>query len=494
MRHDGQAILHAVEGTSVEVLEYPHGSCILLLPESVTWVKTSSTGKWIFESLRERPRTLPELVCDVASHFGLPGARVERGVSALVDELLAQGVLRQGHDGAFPTQVPITMDNLSLQEVWFNLTDQCNLSCSFCYVPGIGPSGKAHVPYELAVKVIEEAAEMGVVHLVLAGGEPTLHPELEQIVRFASAQGTLRVKLVTNGSRCDARFVEGVLPHIHDLQVSLDGAEAKVHDGLRGKGSFNRAVELLRIVQQRAPETVRGISFTPQPDNLDQLQGLYRLALVLAVNYIHLNRPKLPGVQPIGTNGGWSSPEFFGQALTAYDQLLLHIFRDREMSAGLQNRACPEIDVSFDPASELFSQFQRKRCAAGILTVCIGPDGGTYPCAALYRRQFTGGRVQEGGLAEACGRLRSHMEEVFSVDHDEVCGRCRFRYFCGGGCRAVAHPQTERDPACELLSRRFATALGHVTDVRNSGIGARVQESAADVPPIERSRRLRVKC
>lgn len=494
MQRDDEAMLHCVEGASIEILEYQHGSCIVLLPESVSWVKTSSTGKWIFESLRGRPRTLPELIRDVASHFGLPGERVEGGVRALVHELLVQGVLQQGDRAARPGMGPITMDSLGLQEVWFNLTDQCNLSCPFCYVPGIGPRDGTHVPFELAVRVIEEAAEIGVVHLVLAGGEPTLHPELEQIVRFARAQGSLRVKLVTNGSRSDARFIDGILPHIHDLQVSLDGADEHVHDGLRGRGSFKRAVELLRIAQQRVPGPARGISFTPLPENLDQLQRLYRLALVLAVNYIHLNRPKPPGGQPLPTNGGWCSPESFGRALTAYDQLLLHIFRDREMSAGLQHRACPEIDVSFDPASELFSQFLRRRCAAGILTICIGPDGSTYPCAALYRRHLTGGKVQDDGLAAAYGRLRQHMEEIFDVDRDGVCGNCHFRYFCGGGCRAVAHPRTERDPACELLAQRFGTALGHVTDVRNSGVGAQDQETGDDRVPKHEPRLARVKC
>ncbi len=458
------SLIHIAPDVPVELLEYPHGSCVLVLPQSATWLKTSTTGKWIIDSLRAHPRTVEALVRDVAGAYDLPPSRVEPSVVKLVEELVSHGLASVG--GAAPvTATPVEVAELPLQEVWLNLTHRCTLACSFCYVPGIGLQA-ADMPLELARRVVEEAAELGVAHLVLAGGEPTLHPGLLDLLRVARRQGTLRVKLVTNGTRCDDAFVDELLPLVDDLQVSLDAAEESVHDAVRGRGSFARAVKLLEAVRQRWGDRVRGVSFTPLASNLDQLPGLYRLALMLRVNYLHLNRPKLPGREMLGSNGGaadHASPEFFARALAAYDQLLAHVYRDREFAVGLAGRPQVDVDMSFDPASELFSGIKKSRCAAGILTMCVGPDGSCYPCAALCRGQFALASVAEQSLASAARQLREHLLATFHVDREPVCCACTFRYFCGGGCRALTGDVRRRDPACDLLRQRYAQALGHIS-------------------------------
>lgn len=475
------------EETPFEVLDYPHGTSVVVVPQAVTWIKTSATGHLILRSLRERPRPLAELLNDVARHYGLPVERIAPSVRRLVDELVVAGVAGWGAASRLPLGPAPGLEELGLQELWFNLTDRCNLTCPFCYVPSTGPAG-GHVPLSLAVRVIEEAAELGVRHLVLAGGEPTLHPDLAEIVRVARRQGSLRVKLVTNGARSDEALLETVWMGVDDLQVSLDGADEGEHDRLRGKGSFRRALDLLTAVRRRAWAGKVGLSFTPLPHNLDQLIGLYRLALGMGVDYIHLNRPKVPGRQQLGAseNGDMASQAHFSRALGAYDQLLLHAYRDREFATGLSGRAAVDIDVSFDPATELFSRVVRRRCAAGLLTMCVGPDGACYPCAALCRPEYSWGKVGEHSLHHISRVMRRDMLEKFDVDRDPSCSGCLFRYFCGGGCRAVTGRLDERDPACQLLAERFRLSLGHVTDVRAAGYTRRSNESlgSADEPSL----------
>jgi len=312
---------------------------------------------------------------------------------------------------------------------------------------------------------------MGVRHLVLAGGEPTLHPDLPRIAQHARRQGSLRVKLVTNGTWRDPLLVDQVLPCVDDLQVSLDGAQEEVHDRVRGRGAFRRAVELLSSVRRQGYRGAVGISFTPLPGNLDQLPGLYRLALAVGADYLHLNRPKVPGRRALeyAGNGGIASVAWYARALEAYDQLLLYAYRDQELAAGLTGRRAVNIDISFDPGTQLFSPIKRRRCAAGVLTMCIGPDGSCYPCAALCRGEFRWGSVAEESLPSVYGRMREAMERLFDVERDQECSNCLYRYFCGGGCRASGGLQ-HRDPACELLKRRYHSCLGHVTDVRVVGV------------------------
>ncbi|MEP0774293.1 MAG: hypothetical protein HRF46_08010, partial [Acidobacteriota bacterium] len=92
MPDEQQDVIWIREETPFEVLDYPHGTSVVVVPQAVTWVKTSATGRFILRSLRERPRPLAVLLDDVAGHYGLPVERVAPSVRRLVDELVVAGV------------------------------------------------------------------------------------------------------------------------------------------------------------------------------------------------------------------------------------------------------------------------------------------------------------------------------------------------------------------------------------------------------------------
>lgn len=47
------------------------------------------------------------------------------------------------------------------------------------------------------------------------------------------------------------------------------------------------------------------------------------------------------------------------------------------------------------------------------------------------------------------------MIELFSVEKNDKCKECLFRYFCGGGCRATAKDLKECDYLCDIFQKRF---------------------------------------
>jgi radical SAM protein with 4Fe4S-binding SPASM domain len=102
-----------------------------------------------------------------------------------------------------------------------------------------------------------------------------------------------------------------------------------------------------------------------------------------------------------------------------------------------------------------------ERCGAGILTVCINQNGDVFPCAALCSKVKSFGNVQEKPLKEVLDLMKNYMEEAFSVDKDEKCKICDFKYFCGGGCRAN-NDLTVRDPLCDTLKARYTQLLNNL--------------------------------
>jgi len=486
MVHDNS--VRILPDDALRCFEFDHGTCVFVQPDRVNWIKTSSTGKWIFEELRRRPRPVEDLVADTAGHYGLPAEVVDEPVRRLVDEFCLNGLAVAGSARPVTGPAVIDLDALTLQEVWFNITAACNLHCAFCYVPGTGPQA-THVPLELADRLIDEAAAMGVHQIVLAGGEPTLHPHLLDMARQARRRGIPRLKLITNGTKDSPDYWEPLLPLFNDIQVSVDGTDAETHNRLRGPHSFERLTRFFRLLSQSGPrELQRGLSFTPLPENMDQLPQLLRLALTLDATYIHLNRPKASGRTAAGDGEGaaepWLSLDFLRASLRRYDELLTNIFKDREFNAGFGGRPEPNLDTSFDPGSELFTRVRKSRCAAGVLTLCVDQAGLCYPCAALCHPGHACGDINRQPLAEIYRQLRRRVEEAFHVDRDPTCSACDLRYFCGGGCRAVNRDFTQRDRACAVLRDRLTGALSRITNVAAVGV---VSPDKAGPPEVESS-------
>src|SRR4051812_18864016 len=91
--------------------------------------------------------------------------------------------------------------------------------------------------------LVDDLVKRGYFGVILTGGEPSLHPDLPQIARYASDQG-LHVRMITNGWRLsDESFAremaEAGLKLVH---VSVYSIDPEVEEKLRGvAGTLERA-------------------------------------------------------------------------------------------------------------------------------------------------------------------------------------------------------------------------------------------------------------
>jgi MoaA/NifB/PqqE/SkfB family radical SAM enzyme len=122
----------------------------------------------------------------------------------------------------------------------------CNLRCTFCYTdsPRHTMAGTASLSDDEWRRVVDEALELGVVEVVLTGGEPLMRADLvlELLERISSAG--VGLTLNTNGWFLDDEFADRLagIPGL-TVDVSIDGPTPELHDAGRGvPGSWRRAV------------------------------------------------------------------------------------------------------------------------------------------------------------------------------------------------------------------------------------------------------------
>lgn len=132
------------------------------------------------------------------------------------------------------------------------ITDNCNLSCPMCYADS--RPGLKHKTVEQVKRAIDALvrAEGRADVLQLSGGEPTTHPQLEEILAYAISQPIDYVMLNTNGIRLatDQKLVDLLASHRDRVEVYLqmDGTNDDVFVALRGEPLLDVKMKALERV------------------------------------------------------------------------------------------------------------------------------------------------------------------------------------------------------------------------------------------------------
>jgi MoaA/NifB/PqqE/SkfB family radical SAM enzyme len=99
---------------------------------------------------------------------------------------------------------------------------RCNLACGYCneYDAVSNP-----VPLDAMLARVDKLAELGTAMITISGGEPLLHPQLEQIVARMRKRGML-ASVITNGYLLSRERIRSLNESGLDyLQISIDNVE-----------------------------------------------------------------------------------------------------------------------------------------------------------------------------------------------------------------------------------------------------------------------------
>jgi len=168
-----------------------------------------------------------------------------------------------------------------LHEVSLELTYHCNLDCFYCYNDREKPGQPLSLQqYET---LLEDMAEMQVLHLMLTGGEPMVHPDFYAIGRKAKSLGFV-TRLRTNGHGLNRKQAERLRDEVDPIavEVSLHGATSDVHDRqTRVAGSFDQLVANLQTAKEVGLRC--SVVSTPTAWNEHQIECMYALCDSLGV-------------------------------------------------------------------------------------------------------------------------------------------------------------------------------------------------------------------
>ena len=118
----------------------------------------------------------------------------------------------------------------------FALNNACNANCGFCnFARDKLPKERwEYVERQGAFDSIDILFRQGIRYLILTGGEPTLHPDLTDIIGHAAGKG-MKVMMVSNAGLFKPRRIQEYSEAgLSSFVISIDAADAEAHEQNRG--------------------------------------------------------------------------------------------------------------------------------------------------------------------------------------------------------------------------------------------------------------------
>ncbi len=139
-----------------------------------------------------------------------------------------------------------------LETICVRLTNKCNLNCLHCWAFGNKERQLSIDPFRLLF-FIKKLKYLGLKHVSVSGGEPTLYPYLEVVIDKLLEEN-LFVTLTTNGTR-ELNYYDKLLKRTHPflkdsrfiIRISVDGW-CKLHETIRGKGTYQKTIDTVKYM------------------------------------------------------------------------------------------------------------------------------------------------------------------------------------------------------------------------------------------------------
>jgi len=176
-------------------------------------------------------------------------------------------------------------------KLWIYTNYDCNLRCSYCVAKSSPNAPRRALNMSIVKPLIDEAAALGFSDIFFSGGEPFILNDVYEMLAYSSAR--VKTTVLTNSMLLQGARLDKLCAIANDLlivQVSLDGAKAEDHDAYRGKGSWAKTVEGIRLLQERGFR-VR-LSTTETPANATRLEQICKFHRALGIpDEDHFLRP-----------------------------------------------------------------------------------------------------------------------------------------------------------------------------------------------------------
>lgn len=280
---------------------------------------------------------------------------------------------------------------------------KCNINCKFCYHKHLGDLTKqTFLSAEVLKHDIDAAAARGNDTIDFSGGEPTIHPDICELIRYCKDTHNMKVCIITNailGENSTAKILDA---GVDEFLVSMHGLP-ETHDMLScHPGARDRQERFLKQISKRVSFR---INYTMNKFNQDEISvfALYAAKYYnpSIMNFINFNPHHSWQDDVVGTK----------EVLPSLDVL------EKELNLAIPalEKHGIGVNVRYYPMCRIKEEY--RRCVCNDHQVTFDPYEWDY-------------RIMPKTVD---AHMRWAIEGSKSIEHKKFpCSACNIRYICGG--------------------------------------------------------------
>jgi pyrroloquinoline quinone biosynthesis protein E len=320
------------------------------------------------------------------------------------------------------------------------LTHRCPLQCPYCSNPLALERVAAELDTDSWMRVLDEAADLGVLQVHFSGGEPLVRRDLAMLVRHAAGR-SLYTNMITSGVLLDDRAMALLLDAgIDHIQLSFQDSDPAGNDRIGNyAGGFEKKRQAAdRIRAAGLPLT---LNFVVHRQNVDRVADMIGMAESLGAERVEI-----------------AHVQYYGWGLANRDVLLpgrASLDRSTEIVEAARLRLAGRMVIDYVVPD--YHAVRPKACMGGWARrfINISPSGRALPChAAETVPGFDFPSVREFSLADIWNNSEAFARYRGTDWMPEPCRGCDRREIDWGGCRcqafALLGDAGATDPACAL--------------------------------------------
>lgn len=320
------------------------------------------------------------------------------------------------------------------EEFYFqwHFMNSCNLRCAHCYQEDYRYED---LPWEKLLAIANQITSalrkwnmLG--RISLTGGEPFLSPFLLRLVDYLEESPEIKqFDILTNGTCITQGHIEALKQcrKLHQIQISIDGPIASVHDAVRGPGTFNIVRDTIHRLRENGIEV--SFMFTLMRKNMDYALQVIDFAEECGVSAVTVER-----VTPCGHSS-------LADVLTAQEVKDIYegiTKRANTVSSNLMVRRLRPLWINTTHLNTTENSKIGGFCPVGFTSLAILWDGTVLPCRRL---DIPIGNILTDGLF----KIWYDSEVLWNIrDKNNLKGKCHGCHNVErcGGCRAIAYETT----------------------------------------------------
>ncbi len=143
-------------------------------------------------------------------------------------------------------KIPIFPLNIDIE-----VSSRCQIKCDHCFRQYMDIGENDFMPLDMYKKIVKECGEYNLITLKFSmRGEPLLHPDIVEMVRYAKEQGIQEVWINTNGGPITEELAHGLISSGVDwITMSFDGL-GKMYESVRLPLKYKDSLEKLKILRK----------------------------------------------------------------------------------------------------------------------------------------------------------------------------------------------------------------------------------------------------